>query len=317
MATAPAGRTTTHRISVGARRSRRLACRAMHVTGDLDGRPASTLRPVEHPPRRASLESVEPPRCRFTIVAPPGAAAAALARLPASRHSVTVAAEVSSLTSVGDATLVVLDGPDDRGTSGFSREVPWIAWNRTGSDAVALRAYEKGARVVLPADLDGQALLAALERMAAGERRTGGGARGRRSYPEGSRIALGDDQVLRVVAGVVAQRVIHADGTHVLIGLFGSTRIVVGHPDDSCCLDLVAHTDVDVTCERWDESARAPGFAQALRVRLRQMEAWAAAQARPHLDERLLGVLSVLAEQFGQPHPRGLRTARFGSTARR
>ena len=29
------------------------------------------------------------------------------------------------------------------------------------------------------------------------------------------------------------------------------------------------------------------------------MEAWAAMQARPHFDQRVLGILSLLAEQFG------------------
>jgi len=225
-------------------------------------------------------------------------------RLPSHRHVVTVTTEASPLTDLGDVVLLVLD---DAHTARPLGAVPCVAWNRTGADAVALAAYEQGARVVLPADVDGRSLLAALERIAGGAHPSSThAARGRRSYPEGSRIALGDDQVLCVESGVVAQRVIHADGTHVLIGLFGPKRIVVGHPDDHCCLDLVAHTPVDVTCQRWDEAAGTPGSSQALRVRLRQMEAWAAAQARPHLDGRLLGVLSVLAEQFGRPYSRGV-----------
>ena len=42
-----------------------------------------------------------------------------------------------------------------------------------------------------------------------------------------------------------------------------------------------------------------------MRRRLQQLEAWAAMQARPHLDQRVLGLLSLLAEQFGRPHPQG------------
>ena len=29
-------------------------------------------------------------------------------------------------------------------------------------------------------------------------------------------------------------------------------------------------------------------------------------QARPYLDQRVMGILALLAEQFGQPHPEGM-----------
>jgi len=262
------------------------------------------LRSVEHPARPAASRALDLTSHRISIVAPAEAAAAAMLLLPPSRHVLTFSSASSASTALGDVALVVLDSDV---AVHAPPSVPWIAWNRSGLDAVALAAYERGARTVLPADVDGLAVLAALERLADVDRSSSAGpGHGRRRFAEGARIALGADQVLSIESGVVAQRVIHADGTQVLIGLFGARRIVIGHPDDSCCLELVAHTDTEAVCQPWQDAEAAPGFATAMRARLRQMEAWAAAQARPHLDGRLLGVLSVLAEQFGRPYPRGV-----------
>lgn len=38
---------------------------------------------------------------------------------------------------------------------------------------------------------------------------------------------------------------------------------------------------------------------------MQHMEAWAAMQARPHLDQRIMGLLALLAEQFGEAHASG------------
>jgi CRP-like cAMP-binding protein len=42
-----------------------------------------------------------------------------------------------------------------------------------------------------------------------------------------------------------------------------------------------------------------------LRMRILVMEAWVAIQARPYLDDRILGLLELLAEQFGVPCAEG------------
>ena len=130
------------------------------------------------------------------------------------------------------------------------------------------------------------------------------GAVGRR-YAREALILAERDAVIEVREGVVALSVLHPDGTEVLLGLHGPGQILVGHPEDSCCLQLVAHTDVVVGLRPWAVAAARPGFPERLRARLRQMEAWSAAQARPGLDQRLLGILGLLAEQFGVPHPEG------------
>lgn len=126
-----------------------------------------------------------------------------------------------------------------------------------------------------------------------------------RCYRAGRPILLAADGTLEVQEGVVALTVLHADGDEVLLGLYGPGQMLTGHPEDRCCIQLYAHTDVRVRVETWTEACRKPGFAERLRGRLRQMEAWAAMQARPQVEQRLLGLLTLLAEQFGKPAARG------------
>jgi len=120
-----------------------------------------------------------------------------------------------------------------------------------------------------------------------------------RRYGRDTPIGLERDAVLEVRAGVVALRVIHPDGTEVLLGLYGPGQVLIGHPEDSCFLHLIAHTAVTATVRPWAEAVRGAAFPEQLRARLRAMEAWSAMQARQGVEQRVLGVLSLLAEQFG------------------
>jgi CRP-like cAMP-binding protein len=56
----------------------------------------------------------------------------------------------------------------------------------------------------------------------------------------------------------------------------------------------------------WRNALERADLPERLRSRLQQMEAWAAMQARPHLDQRIMGLLSLLAEQFGREDEIGL-----------
>ena len=127
-----------------------------------------------------------------------------------------------------------------------------------------------------------------------------------RLYRVGERILLNPESTLEIEAGVVALTVIHADGTEVLLGLYGPGQVLAGHPEEA--IQLHAHTNAAVRIEPWTEAVRRqPDFADRLRDRLRLVEAWSAMQARPQIEQRLLGILSLLAEQFGRPVPRGVR----------
>jgi CRP-like cAMP-binding protein len=123
----------------------------------------------------------------------------------------------------------------------------------------------------------------------------------------GERITLGPESVLEVVSGVVALTVLHEDGAEVLLGLLGPGQVLVGHPKEASCLQLYAIGDTAVWVQPWSKAVLQPGFADRLRDRLRSLEAWAAMQARPSLERRLLGILWLLAGQFGRPTGQGVR----------
>lgn len=118
-------------------------------------------------------------------------------------------------------------------------------------------------------------------------------------YRRGMPIRLGPSIVLDIIEGVVAQTRLDADGTEVLLGLYGPGQLLIGHPSDNCALHVAAHTNITATLYRWEEAITDPGLCERLRDRIQWMEAWAAMQARPHLDERILGLLGLLAGQFG------------------
>jgi CRP-like cAMP-binding protein len=129
----------------------------------------------------------------------------------------------------------------------------------------------------------------------------------RHRYKAGERILLGPESVLEVLSGAVALTVLHEDGAEVLLGLFGPGQVLVGHPQETSCLQIYALGEAAVWMQPWSKAVLQPGFADRLRERLRSLEAWAAMQARPSLERRLLGLLSLLAEQFGRPTSEGVR----------
>ena len=127
-----------------------------------------------------------------------------------------------------------------------------------------------------------------------------------RHYRRGTLIPTLPDQLLQIQAGIVAQMVIHTDGTEVLLGLHGAGQLLLPHPADSCFLHLQAQTEVLLVPISWQEARQWPDLPEQLRGRLWQQEAWAAMQARPHLADRILGLLELLAEQFGRTQPDGV-----------
>jgi CRP-like cAMP-binding protein len=189
-------------------------------------------------------------------------------------------------------------------------DLPLLIWLSTDDSALTLAAYTAGASAVLPAATPSTVLLQRIRQMTGG--RSGQTVRPqgldrRYIYTPGERIHLDVDLevVLTVEQGIVAQKVIHEDGAEILLGFFGPGQLLIPHPEDSCFIQLVAHTEVSVCQQAWQSARQQPDFAERLRARLRLMEAWSAMQARPHLADRLLGLLSLLAEQFGLAHGQG------------
>lgn len=180
----------------------------------------------------------------------------------------------------------------------------WLAWQRVEDASLTLLAYQHGARAVFPPDMPPSLLAQSLRQMIlpAPEKYAS-----LRSVRRGEPVFLENGSVLTVRDGVLATMMAHSDGDSVLLGLTGLGQIIVAHPDDDCLIQIVAHTPAVIFIQPWEQAIRQPDFPEKLRARLQRMEAWAAMQARPYLDQRVLGILSLLAEEFGKPHPEGTR----------
>lgn len=181
----------------------------------------------------------------------------------------------------------------------------WLAWLRVDDPILTLAAYQRGARAVFPPDMPPALIAQALQSLSVNG-----------TLPENSKqhqirrgapIFLEANTVLTVHEGVLATMMVHSDGAQALLGLTGPGQILVAHPADECFIQVLAHTPAVVSVLTWEQAVAMPSFAEKLRARLQRMEAWAAMQARPYLGQRVLGVLSLLAEEFGAPHPQGTR----------
>jgi CRP-like cAMP-binding protein len=124
-------------------------------------------------------------------------------------------------------------------------------------------------------------------------------------YEAGQRILVPRGSTLRLAEGIVALSAVHPDGAEVIIGMLGPGDFVLPHPDDSCHVEVTAQSDVQTQLFTWPELADTEPLAPALASRVLRAEAWAAAQAHPYIEQRLLGILSLLAEQFGVDHEAG------------
>lgn len=253
---------------------------------------------------------------RLVLLGDPRVTRPLLDLLPDGDYSVTVAegTEAVAYAIESSRSVLLIASLDGRVPTALAdnelRHLPWLAWNRSDSPSVSAEAYARGALAVLPAALTREAVESVLRTAFARALPASAGRleclpRGRTSHFQGDVLPLDTQDVLVVEEGVIATSVLHADGTAVLTGICGPGQAVLGHPNDSCCLQLRAHTDVRIDVQSWESVVATRTLADRLRTRLRQQEAWAAMQARPHPSDRLLGLFGLLAEQFGQPHEMG------------
>lgn len=185
----------------------------------------------------------------------------------------------------------------------------WIVWCHGSADLIS-QAYDAGALAVFPQETQTQTLCQFIERHLANLSNEASSTLAhsdliQRRYRRGDFILLDADMVLSIEDGIIARMMIHQDGCQVLLGLFGRNDLIFPHPADNCYIQLVAQNDCIVKIESLAVAEKRTGFTQDLRFCLQKVEAWAAMQARPHLDQRLLGILSLLAEEFGQNNEQG------------
>jgi CRP-like cAMP-binding protein len=198
---------------------------------------------------------------------------------------------VTTLPKVG---LSVEDAP-----AAGSPEVLMIA-NRSGDerdfiDPPARRGGEAGSHRARQHGLGLQTLLPSIEPTIVTDRK----------YDRGSVLEMPLEFVGEILDGVVAQWAVHEDGAQSLTGLLTPGDFLLSHPLDDCHLYAIAHTEVRIAMLPWGEVAGAGKFVDNLRSRLVRSEAWAAMQARPYVEARIIGILHLLAEQFGVEHEGG------------
>jgi CRP-like cAMP-binding protein len=124
-------------------------------------------------------------------------------------------------------------------------------------------------------------------------------------YGAGERITIQDGWPLEVSDGAIALTALHADSTEVMIGVVGPGDYVLHHPSDTCSIEAVALSVVVGEMVDWNDVVGQESLAAALASRVLRSQAWAAAQAHPYIEQRLLGILNVLSEQFGVSHDGG------------
>ncbi len=212
---------------------------------------------------------------------------------------VSVLPEKGSFPGSFDLMISLIDNSD--GLVPFRGSTwPWLAC--CSANEFSTMAYEAGATAVFLSDTPARVILQIVQRTLDNLERQNehtGTTNIQRRYQRGDVILLEPDTVLEVYQGIIAQTMVYQDGSEVLLGLCGPGQLVIPHPADNCYIQLISHTGSLVTIKPWDQVTHDRDFAEKLRSRLQQLEAWAAIQARPRLDQRVLGILSLLAEQFG------------------
>lgn len=130
-------------------------------------------------------------------------------------------------------------------------------------------------------------------------------------FAMGRPIPLRQSEVLIVCRGVAQLFTIQQDGSETLLGLAGPS-MPIGLP-----LTLVdpywatALTDVDLLPIPFTEVEKSPvlmaGIFRHLILRLQQAEAWLALAGKRLVADRLEHLLVLLAREFGQVEPQGIR----------
>ena len=130
-------------------------------------------------------------------------------------------------------------------------------------------------------------------------------------YAMGKAIPLKQNEVLVVCRGVVQLFTIQQDGSETLLGLAGPSMPIGLSLTTVDPYWATALTDVDVLPLPLAEVEASPilmaGIFRNLTLRLQQAEAWLALSGKRLVTDRLRHFLIMLAQDFGQVEPQGIR----------
>jgi len=180
-------------------------------------------------------------------------------------------------------------------------ELPWVAWDCAAG--MSMRGYRMGAAAVLPVDPlpDNLAQAVSMFLVSGEEQISSIGAGEVRTYRPPEAIPAGADSVVVVLSGIVATRALHLGGSQSLMGLFCAGDVLPAHPHQSCYIELVAHSDTQVSVHHGEDVALTREYAQRVWRTQTHLTARSSIQSRTRIDHRLLGLLMLLAKRFGQP----------------
>lgn len=130
-------------------------------------------------------------------------------------------------------------------------------------------------------------------------------------FQAGRSIPLRADEVLVTCRGIVQLSTVQQDGSETLLGLVGPS-MPVGLPLTTVePYWAAALTDIDMLVLPMEEIEASPvlmaGIFRNLVLRLQQAEAWLALSGKRLVADRLKHLLLLLARDFGQVEPGGIR----------
>jgi CRP-like cAMP-binding protein len=130
-------------------------------------------------------------------------------------------------------------------------------------------------------------------------------------YPGGTAVPLKQEEILVVCRGVVQLFTIQQDGSETLLGLAGPSMPIGLSLTTVDPYWATALTDVDILPLPLQEIEASPmlmaGIFRNLTLRLQQSEAWLALSGKRLVSDRLRYFLIMLARDFGQVEPNGIR----------
>lgn len=201
--------------------------------------------------------------------------------------------------------VVPLDVARDVADELLLSHTPWVGWSLSDSPASAVEGYQLGAALVLPPTLDDQAVA----RLSSVLRRDSSSKTDatpvQRVYRRGQIIPADQRAFIEICEGYVALVALHPSGTEALLALYGPGHLLLVEEHQCDSVQFVAHTAVRLVLHAWNQPAPALDVTARVRQQLGLVLAWAAAQALPFAEDRLVAVLALLAREFGRSHSRG------------
>jgi CRP-like cAMP-binding protein len=131
------------------------------------------------------------------------------------------------------------------------------------------------------------------------------------SYHAGKRISLLENDVCIIYRGFVRTQTLQHGGDESILGLVGpmmpvSPKFTLLNP-----YEVYALTSVDLLRITWSEVQRSDDLMREMNhtliQRLRHTEVLLAIRSKRQTSERLIGFLSFLAQEYGNPTPQGIR----------